>query len=152
MKNETLVVGLGSSHGDDGLGWRVAEQLAAHCRDPGVTIRRALSPADILDWLDEAERLIVCDACQDLGAPGRVHHWLWPDDGLAEVRFGGSHDLGLWAALELAERLGLLPAEVSIWCAEGIAFGPGQPMSPPVQAAAAELVELLQMEWMRAKA
>lgn len=149
MKTETLIVGLGSSHGDDQLGWRVAERLAAVANAPGVTVRRACSPADIFDWLDAAERLIVCDACQNLGVPGRVHHWSWPDDRLLELRFAGSHDLGLAAALALADRLGLLPAEVSIWCAEGVAFGPGESMSPPVEASVAEMVERIQDELVR---
>ncbi|HEX4145482.1 MAG TPA: hydrogenase maturation protease [Pirellulales bacterium] len=152
MKSETLVVGLGSSHGDDQFGWHVAEQLAAQLDIPGVTVRRALSPADILDWLDEVERLIVCDACQNLGAPGRLHRWRWPDDRLSELRFAGSHDLGLSAALGLAERLGVFPAEVSIWCGEGIDFGAGQSMSPVVQTAASDLVRQIQDELMRVKA
>jgi hydrogenase maturation protease len=149
MKSETLVVGIGSSHGDDQLGWHVAEQLAAVLDRSDVTVRRALSPADILGWLDNAERLIVCDACQNLGAPGRVHHWRWPDEQLSQLRFAGSHDLGISAALSLADRLGLLPADTSIWCAEGSAFGIGRPMSPAVQAAVAELVECIQNELTR---
>jgi hydrogenase maturation protease len=150
MKSETLVVGVGSSHGDDQFGWRVAERLAALRDHSHVTVRRALSPTDILDWLDNAERLIVCDACQNLGAPGRLHHWRWPDNRLSELRFAGSHDLSVSAALSLADRLGLLPADTSIWCAEGAAFDCDQPMSPPVQAAVAELVQHLQDQRIRA--
>ncbi len=151
MKSETLIVGLGSSHGDDQFGWRVAEELAALADARGVTVRQARSPAEILGWLEGVERLIVCDACQGLGLPGRVHPWRWPDDTLPEVRFAGSHDLGIAATLALADRLGLLPANVSIWCAEGAAFDYGQPMSPPVQAAVMEVVERLQDEMMRTK-
>ena len=151
MKSETLIVGLGSSHGDDQFGWRVAEQLMPLRDDLNITVRLARSPVEILGWLDEAERLIVCDACQDLGEPGRVHCWRWPDDNLAELSFGGSHDLGLAAALDLAGRLGSLPADVSIWCAEGTGFGTNASMSPPVQAAVIELIERLVDPWMRNK-
>ena len=151
MKSETLIVGLGSSHGDDQFGWRVAEQLAASLDSAEVTVRRALSPIEILAWLEKTERLIVCDACQDLGAHGKVHRWRWPDESLSELRFAGSHDLGLAAALGLADRLGLLPADVSICCAEGVAFGRGQPISPPVRAAVAQLVQCLHDELMRTK-
>ena len=106
MKSETLIVGFGSSHGDDQFGWRVAEQLSALAEHSSVTVRQARSPAEILGWLEGVERLIVCDACQDLGLPGRMHHWRWPDAALAELRFAGSHDLGVSAALGLADRLG----------------------------------------------
>ena len=88
MKNETLIVGVGSSHGDDQFGWRVAEQLAERVKnDLGITIRLALSPTEILGWLEGSRRLIVCDACQNLGVPGRVHHWQWPDAALAGTEF-----------------------------------------------------------------
>jgi hydrogenase maturation protease len=152
MKNQTLIVGLGSSHGDDQFGWRVAEELAANLDARAVTVRQASSAAEILGWLDGVEQLVICDACQGLGHPGRLHHWRWPNDALPELRFGGSHDLGVTAALSLAGRLGLLPADVTIWCAEGASFDYGRPICPPVEAAVAQLVQSLQDELMRTQA
>ena len=149
MKNETLIVGVGSSHGDDQFGWRVAEQLTEGVKSASVTIRRALSPSEILGWLEGPKQLIVCDACQNLGVPGRVHHWQWPDVALAGLMFSGSHDLGISAALDLADRLRLLPADVSIWSAEGMTCDFGQSMSQPMQAAAAEVVGYIHEELTR---
>ena len=149
MKSETLIVGIGSSHGDDQFGWRVAEQLAELSDNLSATVRLARSPAEIIGWLEGAERLMVCDACQDLGSPGRLHHWQWPDSKLSELRFSGSHDLGISAALGLADRLGWLPMDVSVWCAEGTCFNAGQTISPPVEAAVAKTVGRIQDELMR---
>ena len=51
MIDDTLIVGVGSSHGDDQFGWLVAEQLAARAI-LRIVVRRRLSPADISDWLE----------------------------------------------------------------------------------------------------
>src|SRR5688572_26163325 len=52
MTVDTLVVGIGSDHGDDRVGWLVADALQT--RAPAdVSVRHAKTPLDLLDWLDE---------------------------------------------------------------------------------------------------
>ncbi|HQU44748.1 MAG TPA: hydrogenase maturation protease [Pirellulales bacterium] len=130
MSVSTLIVGIGSPHGDDQIGWRVAERLAVEREsacgasgprpqaDCNVTIRMASSPTDLLDWLEGVERLIICDACQAVGSPGTVHCWRWPEAPLARLRSSSSHDLSLAEVLTLAEELRSLPGEVIIWAVE----------------------------------
>lgn len=80
---DTLVVGVGSPHGDDQLGWLAADALeaallalrAAAPNAPntpldarpldasGWRVRRAATPSDLLDWLPGPQRLILIDAC-----------------------------------------------------------------------------------------
>jgi hypothetical protein len=48
----------------------------------------------------------------------------------ASLRSTGSHDFGLIAVLELADRLGRLPSQVVVWCIEGRRFEIGQSLSP----------------------
>jgi Ni,Fe-hydrogenase maturation factor len=129
----TLLVGIGSPHGDDRAGWEVVRLVQNRLRSRGL-VRCAQTPAELLDWLDGVERLEICDAVYDAAydtagrAAGYAHRgvgldettdpvrcWQWPSNELQQTEFRGSHDLSLPAVLELAEALGRLPARVRIW-------------------------------------
>src|SRR5690348_15076586 len=114
----TLLVGLGSPHGDDAVGWRIAEMVAA-AEMPGLVVRRASSPLDILDWLDGIDRLVVCDACDSPNAVGTLYDWGWPSLAIAPRSSNNSHAIGLIEALKLAEQLGRLPSDVRIYAVGG---------------------------------
>lgn len=120
MTMNTFIVGIGSPHGDDQAGWLVAERLAEMFgRREDVAVRKATSPAEILAWLDNTDRLIVCDACRGLGRVGKVKRWTWPDRQLVDATLSGTHDLSLPATLRLADRLDRLPQSVAVWSVEG---------------------------------
>ncbi len=135
------LIGVGSPHGDDRAGWSVAERLAE--LDPqkkeealpmgrgGVSIVSVATPIDLLEYLDGVEQLQVCDAFVGDGPAGRLYRWLWPEAAIEQTRFVGSHDISLAAALQLAESLGLLPAQVVVW---GIDVGPSPCCVPPASA------------------
>lgn len=59
----SLVVGIGSSHGADTIGWQVARWLeresTAHW-----DVKLALVPSDLLDWLDGRPALTLIDAAR----------------------------------------------------------------------------------------
>lgn len=129
--NSLLLVGLGSPHGDDAVGWQIAERINEAAL-PGVRVRNAATPLDMLDWLDGVETLVICDACQAAAAPGNMYHWRWPAKELSVLRAGGSHDFGLPAVLQLAERLGRLPSDVRIYGVSGRSFEPGKSLSKEV--------------------
>lgn len=114
---------------------------AAQALSSEVKVRKASTPADLLDWLDSARRLIVCDAVCGAGAPGTLHRWQWPDARVGQVRSAESHDFGLAAALELAAGLRRLPAEVVVWGIEGGQMRPDDELSPDVEKAVPELIE-----------
>lgn len=145
MSNATnciLFVGVGSPHGDDRAGWLVADALAADA-PPGVSIRKASVPMNLLDWLDGIAFLAVCDACRGGGPAGMVQRFDWTGSAeprntpvipaLARLRTSGSHAFGLSTVLELAQRLGRLPRRVVVWGIEGQTFEPGDDLSPQVQ-------------------
>jgi len=150
----TLLVGIGSPHGDDRAGWVVADALAGNVArndelpaNPSVArVRKVSTPVDLLDWLDGIQRLIVCDAVSGVGAPGTLHRWQWPDARLSQVRSAGSHDFGVAAALELAARIGRLPADVVVWGVEGAMVRPIDRLSPAVEKALPELIRQVQGE------
>lgn len=129
-KPSLLIVGIGSPHGDDRFGWEVVRRLTAlwpnaardafrSCEDAVPSALRELaSPIDLLHELDGCERLVICDACRGLSEPGEVRSFEWPSDSIESLSGSGSHDFSLVDALRLAERLGRLPASVTIWVVE----------------------------------
>jgi hydrogenase maturation protease len=145
----TWIVGIGSDFGDDRLGPVVVDRLVV--RLPNTVVRRVRSPLDLLDHLEEIERLHLVDACRGGGArAGTIRRIDWPAPELATVRFSGTHDVGLVAALQLAERMQTLPQRVTIWSVEAAdAVGPQNllaPLSQPVAAAAETLADLIAAE------
>lgn len=139
MSGRTLVVGVGSPHGDDQVGLRVAEELAQHVGST-VEIRQAASPSDMLDWLDGANQLLLCDACQTTAPLGSVWHWNWPNAEIKQPHFSGSHNLSLPTVLELADQLGRLPPRVKIWGVNIANTQPAGSLSATVAAAVPDVV------------
>lgn len=140
------IVGIGSPHGDDQIGWMVADNLAQRIASFGnryITSRRARSPAQILDWLDGTRRLVVIDACVGLGTPGQVFHSRWPTIAFERLRCGGSHDFSLWQTLSIAVQLNELPPLIDVWCVEGRQFESGQPLSAGVSVAIVSTADMI---------
>jgi Ni,Fe-hydrogenase maturation factor len=148
-----LIVGLGSAHADDQIGWIIADRLKVSLENqPDIAVRRAAVPLDILDWMDDAERLVLCDACEcidllpDYLNPNykRWHRFEWTggrftasdsEDTSASFRElpaqpdRGSHDFGISVVLRLAETTGQLNVPVTLWAIEGRCFLPDQKLS-----------------------
>ena len=138
------ILGLGGPHGDDQLGWIAVDRLKPLVPE-GVCVRRLRSAADLTDGCGDCERIVVIDACLDQGPSGARRQWHWPDKQLEPLTFSGTHDLGLAAALALAEQLGRLPADTSVWSISARRPAPdggdfGVPLSPEVQASLDALV------------
>lgn len=138
--SRSVFVGIGSSHGDDQVGWRIAQQLASKVGS-AIAVRQAAGPAQLLDWLDGVERLAICDACcSSDGAAGTLLRWSWPSAELSSTRFFGSHDVTLPAVLELAQQLGRLPPSVTVWGVLIERAEPGAAVSPALEARLPEIV------------
>lgn len=145
--NSTLLVGLGSPYGDDQLGWQIAKMIEQ--RYPKLlSVRCSQSPSAVLDWLDGVNRLWICDACRGTRGMGSCHVWNWPAREIAPVRFGGSHDADLASVLTLAELLGQLPRQVTIWAVEApaaplTAIALDAPLSAEANQAAHQVANLI---------
>ncbi|MCY2977802.1 MAG: hypothetical protein NTU79_03950 [Planctomycetota bacterium] len=128
----TLVVGIGSPHGDDQAGWEVIKQLSDRFTGE-FTFRKASVPHDILDWLHSELNLHIVDASLD-SEPGVRRHAIHqqPDQTLQinqlqpwsadfaemtfpDVRSSSSHQLDLLSVLKLASTLGKLPNQFTLW-------------------------------------
>ena len=146
MSNQTtLVVGIGSDHGDDRVGWHVAKQLAQ--RSAGaLSLRLARVPADLLDWLADVERLLVCDAfCAERPTPS-IQHWRWPAETLRRAPRRTTHGFELPDVLDLAQRLGQLPACVDIWGIHIESAAPGEGLSARAETAIVRAVARIEAD------
>ena len=138
MGRGVRVVGVGSPHGDDRVGWRLVEDLAESA-GPGVEAVAVAQPLGLLDHLDGCSALIVVDACRAGRAPGSVVVLTWPEDRPEFEGSGSTHGLDLAMALEMADVLGRLPPSVLLFAVEAGACGPVADLSPDLEASLPEL-------------
>ena len=143
----TLIVGIGSPHGDDIVGWEVVNRLQTAMSSLFI-IKSTGSPMRLLDWLKPSYPLHVIDACQSGKPAGTIFKHFWPDATLQQQEWSGTHDFNLPSVLQLAEQLRLLPDTVVVWGVEGTAFGSGAVASPDIQLWAKQCAALIQQELM----
>ena len=109
-----LLIGLGNpDRGDDGIGVEVARRVAA-LAPQGVDVLEVEDPSSLLDTWAGAGHVVVVDAMTSGRAPGTVltldaTQGALPTGGWAA---GGTHALGLTAAVELSRVLGRLPSSL----------------------------------------
>lgn len=146
-RDKTLIVGVGSAHGDDQAGWLVADELARRIADREfISVRKASVPLDFLDWLENVNVLHLIDAFQDSGGEKDVRRFRWlkgqlichssnarEDSGLNPPAARSSHGFSVPDVLRLAEQTGMLPEMTVVWAIPGSNFQPGGRMSEPSQ-------------------
>ncbi|MDE2580301.1 MAG: hydrogenase maturation protease [Rhodospirillales bacterium] len=139
MTAPALVIGIGNAdRGDDAVGLHVARRVAA-LGLPAVAVEEA--GGDVLGLMDRwagVPRVVLVDAAAPLAAPGRIHRLDAARGPLPrEIALGSTHAFGLADTVELARRLGRLPAQLVLYAIEAADFAPGAPLSPAVAAAVA---------------
>lgn len=132
MRSIIRVVGVGSPHGDDQVGWRLAEGLAIETGS-GIEAAVIADPIDLLGHLDGCETLIVLDACRTGRPPGTVTCLSWPEARLEATGGRSTHGFGVASALALADALGRLPPSVILFAVEAGACEPDTALSPEVR-------------------
>jgi len=141
------VVGVGSPLGDDGVAWEAIRQLRHR---PGLLPEVEFFMVEggqrILDLLDGTGTLVLVDAVAAGGRPGTIHRFDWPDQRIANLRPGSTHDLRPAEALRLAAALGIAPPRVLVFGIEIESLGHAPGLSPSVMAAVPELVRRLAVE------
>lgn len=146
-----LVVGIGSPHGDDSVGWYVARALSEqHIDAEHVQIQVAQIPVDLINWLGEVQELHLVDACRTSGTNLTWHrHEITKTDleyGTLPFEFRhetGTHGWSLISVLQLALRLHMLPQRMVLWAIEADSFVPGTQLADSVRTAADRVVEQL---------
>lgn len=139
-----LFIGVGHPfRRDDGVGPWLAQEL----RDRGVEAKdHAGDGLDLATALGGAGRVLIADATQGDQPPGTVVVLDALAGPLPPGQFRNStHEFGLRSAVELARALGMLPRSLQIVGIEGQDFGTGVGLSPPVQAAASDVLREILM-------
>jgi hydrogenase maturation protease len=138
-----LVLGLGNPlRGDDGLGIRAIEMLAKRELPPEVTVADGGTPGwGLVSTLQDWSRVILVDAAQFGGAPGSWCCIHLDDLSLGDQQaFVSLHAAGVLEALSLAQALGTLPQEITLYCVEPERLENGAGFSPAVEAVLPEFV------------
>ena len=139
----TLIVGLGNPlRGDDGVGVRVAEALAAQPLPDGVeVIDGGTQGLGIVNLLENKKRVILVDAADIGKQPGELVSF---DLNQAKLLGGGKqlsvHAAGLRDALLLAQALEILPDEVIIFGVQPASLEWDAGLSPQVKAALSNII------------
>ena len=106
----SLIVGLGSPHGDDQLGWVAIDRLRPRL-PAGISAQKVRGGLELIECLEGHDAAVVIDAASPAGRPGTIRSFTWPCPELAHCALLSSHGLGLVEAIQLAEALG--PASAS---------------------------------------
>jgi hydrogenase maturation protease len=142
--SRTLILGLGNPIlRDDGIGWRVVQEVAQRLAQPAPSAPpsleidyASLGGISLMERLIGYDRAILVDAIQTRdGVPGTIYR-LTPED-LPTRHANAAHDATLKAALGMGRDLGAaLPAEIVIIAVEAHDVREfGETLSPAVAAA-----------------
>jgi hydrogenase maturation protease len=141
------VIAIGNEmRGDDAVGPCVLRQLGA----PDGDVALETLPGDgthVMEAFQDAEKVILVDAVRSGGRPGTIYRFDAAAGAVPASFFHYStHAFGLAEAVEMARALNTLPPEVVIFGVEGSSFGAGEPLSPEVRRAVAEVASRIAAE------
>jgi hydrogenase maturation protease len=118
---KTLVLGLGNPIlSDDGVGIRVAHEVASQVNNPRVTIAETSGAGlSLLDSIAGYDQVVIIDAIQTKeGNTGQIYRLGLEDFSLTKY-FSSPHQINLATALELGRMLGIaMPQKVTIFAVE----------------------------------
>ncbi len=137
-----IVVGIGSPHGDDRLGWLAIDRLRAEL-PAGIEARAVRGGIELLESLAGQDVGIIIDAVAPTGRPGTIRSFEWPCPDLTSHKPSGTHDLGLVEALQLAGAMDQLPKHLVIHTIEARQTSPGAEPSPEVVLHLDDLVQVI---------
>ncbi len=131
----TTVIGIGNEfRGDDGLGLRVAREIASR-KLHGVRVAEAESDgASLMRIWEGVDRVLLVDAMK-LGFPPGTVHRIDASRNRIPIKFFtySSHAFGVGQAIEMARELHQLPPSLIIYGMEGDQFDFGTELSLPLE-------------------
>ncbi|MGE5319374.1 MAG: hydrogenase maturation protease [Hyphomicrobiaceae bacterium] len=142
------ILGIGSPSGDDQAGWLTIDALEAagvHANRERIIEKLDRPGAQLISLLENADWVILVDAMQGGGEPGRIQRF--DQNAWSDYRHGlSSHGLGVLDALSLARELGTLPPRIDLYGIEIGSAAPGDQAGTGIQAAAQQLARRLAAE------
>lgn len=147
---KTLVLGMGNPIlSDDGVGIRVAHEVANQLNSPQVTVSETSAAGlSLLDSILGYDRVIIIDAIQTKeGKVGQIYR-MKPEDFSFAKRLSSPHQINLATALELGKMLNLeMPRQITVFAVEAkdiTSFS--EKCTPEVEKAIPEAVEMVLKE------
>lgn len=141
------VLGIGSPFGDDQIGWKVAEALAARVR-----ISRFLSVEShdrpgirLIELMRDADTVFIIDAIKSGNPAGHIHRFE-NDDVFDTGNSLSTHGFGLAQTLQLGKALDALPNEIILYGVEIDDISTGSAISQCVEVAIEQVVLLLKQD------
>jgi len=143
-----VVIGVGNPHrGDDSLGLVIARMLKERAPERVAVHENFGEVCMMMEVMDHAECVIFIDAVLSGAEPGRIFRFDASAEKLPAESFKySSHAFSIPQALELARAMEHLPPRAIVFGVEGKDFGTGDGLSPEVNAALKEVVELVLKE------
>ncbi len=141
----TLLIGVGNEfRSDDGVGILAARRIREK-NFPGIVIVECDGEAaSLMDAWAGMKTVVIIDAVSSGAPPGTIHRIDARRQSVSQELFPFStHALGLAHAVELARSLGKLPINIIIYGIEGEQFSAGSSLSPKVQEALNEVLQLV---------
>ena len=139
------VVGCGSPDGGDDQAGLLAAGALRISLPPEVDVQQDLAGGgNICSWCEDADLFVILDAAAaspdfPVGAWRRIDYRSEPR-ALQNLQMPSTHALGVAGALQLAERIGILPPEVIVYAIAAERFELGSDPSEPVRRAIDEVV------------
>lgn len=133
VRSLPLIIGIGSPHGNDQVGWEVIEQLTSQADSCRLgEFRKAAVPHDVLDWLAAERAVHIVDAlASEANEPlrltiahdlqGSLQACFQDEKGIQRncafpnVQSNSTHQFDLLSVLQLADALGNLPPQLVLW-------------------------------------
>jgi hydrogenase maturation protease len=144
---KTLVLGLGNPIlCDDGVGIRVAHEVANQLSDPQVTVTESSAAGlSLLDSIAGCDKVIIIDAIQtEKGQAGQIYRMRTEDFSLTK-HLSSPHQVNLATALELGKILNLaMPKEITVFAVEAKDITNfSEKCTPEVEKAIPEVVKMV---------
>lgn len=134
LDSRLLVVGVGNrDRGDDAAGPSVCDLVAAACGGRIDTIVCEGSTVDLATAWDGRSSVIVVDAAEPAGRPGRITEVDGRSRLLARAGAISTHGIDVPTAIGLAAAIDGLPGDLTVIGIEGATFDDGARMTPEVR-------------------
>lgn len=147
---KTLVLGFGNPIlSDDGVGIKVAHEVAGKLNDPQVTVvETSAAGLSLLDSIVGYDKVIIIDAIQtEKGRAGQIYR-MGAEDFSSTKHFISPHQVNLATALELGKMLNLaMPQEITVFAIEAKDITTfGEECTPEVERAIPEAIKMVLAE------
>jgi hydrogenase maturation protease len=148
MQENILIIGIGNQfRNDDAAGLLVINQLRKNLDNKVIIEENNGDGIKLIEQWKNKEKVIIIDAVNSGSEPGTIHEINIFDNSTQaaltilpeEFKFS-THLIDLTKAIKLAESLGYLPLELSIFGIEGKNFNSGTIVSEEVKTAIEKLV------------